>query len=112
MEELECPECKTWNKVPDDCYDPDTHYECECSKCSKIFGFTLEYYPTYTTYSTPCANGEPHKWKPKIGFPAEFFKGQQFCEYCGEGRTVQEEAGRTETTSGHGMVKPETVSSE
>ena len=43
MEDLRCPYCEKDNEVPDECYDQHETYECECSKCGKVFVFTLEY---------------------------------------------------------------------
>lgn len=82
--DLECPECESWNEVPDDCYEPNTHYECECKVCGKVFGFQLEYYPSYTEYKTPCANGEQHKWKEVVCFPRYEEYLEFRCEYCDE----------------------------
>ena len=85
--ELQCPECEAMNEVPDDCYEPNQHYECECEKCDKVFGFTLEYYPSYTEYKTPCANEEPHKWKLVSIIPRREHDDEEFrCEYCDDRR--------------------------
>jgi hypothetical protein len=86
MKDLECPECGAWNDAPDDCHEPNRHYECECSECEKVFGFQLEYYPSYTEYKTPCANGEPHNWKPVRSWPED--KQRVRCSYCEEESTV------------------------
>lgn len=84
MKELECPHCETMNSVPDDCYETNTHFEKECSECKKVFGFTVEYSPVYTSYKVPCANGEPHKYKQIVGAPRHYFIGKLRCEYCGD----------------------------
>lgn len=89
LKELECPLCKTMNEVPDDCHEPDVMYECTCDKCGKIFGFTLEYYASYTEHKLPCANGEPHDWQPIHGIPEEFFAGKRRCSYCDEETTLE-----------------------
>jgi len=84
MKELECPYCGMDNKVPDDCTEPNYEYECECEGCEKVFGFELEYWPSYTEYKLPCANGDEHKWQQAHGFPGWYFTNKRTCEYCGE----------------------------
>lgn len=78
--ELECPYCEHMNNVPNDCCESDTSYEKQCSNCQKNFGFSLEYYPSYTEYILPCANGEDHDYQPV----REYLKSNRVrCTYCG-----------------------------
>lgn len=90
MKELKCPYCEFQNNVRDDCYEPETPYEAECDQCGKIFGFTIQYWPTYSEYKLPCANGKPHDYKPIKGFPLEQFKNSVKCSYCGDIRLKNE----------------------
>ena len=83
MEELECPYCGADNRVPDESYEEDYPYECECD-CGKTFGFTTAYFPSYTEYKLPCANDGNHKWEQMHGAPDWYFTNRRMCEYCGE----------------------------
>ena len=84
MKDLTCPYCRFEQEAISDDREPDHHYERECRKCGKIFGYTIEYYPSYTEYACPCANGEPHDYQQIIGCPKEWFIGKFRCVYCGE----------------------------
>ena len=83
MKNLECPYCGTMCEVPDECQEQVEHYECECESCEKIFGFTVDYWPSYTEYVCPCANGESHDYQKINGAPAYHFENQRQCSYCG-----------------------------
>jgi hypothetical protein len=83
--ELECPYCGYMCRVPDDCYEPSTPYETQCSGCERYFGFTIEYWPSYTEYVLPCANGEPHDYQPVHGYPRS---NRVRCTYCEDETTA------------------------
>lgn len=88
-EKLECPYCHTMHEEPEECDRPNTHFYHECSGCGKTFGFTVDYTKNFYEYSLPCANGEPHDYKPIHGFPAEYFANKRRCSYCGKETTVE-----------------------
>jgi len=90
MSDLECPYCGTYREQPDETNEPSVVHEAECPNCNKIFGFTLEYYPTYEEFELPCANGEPHNWVEIHGAPAEFWADKRECSYCNEQSTVEQ----------------------
>ena len=83
-EDLECPYCNWKRTVPDECYEPDTHYEVECENCSRYFGFKISYWPTYDEYQLPCSNGDPHNYQPlRSSVP-----NRVRCSYCGDITTL------------------------
>jgi transcription elongation factor Elf1 len=77
-----CPHCNTYNEVPDDCYDQDVIYECTCEKCEINFGFTIEYYPSYTEVEVPCFNGADCEWVVTQVFPKPIKEKRYHCKYC------------------------------
>lgn len=81
---LMCPYCANEVEPNSDNRTPDTHYEKECSHCGRIFGYMIEYFPSYSEYVLPCANGEEHDYKPMVGFPKEWYIGKFRCSYCGD----------------------------
>jgi hypothetical protein len=83
MKDLECPNCGAMMEVPPDCEDPDYTHEAICPMCGKVFGFRVEYWPSYSSYPLPCANGLPHQWQEVPGYPREFYMGKRQCKYCG-----------------------------
>ncbi len=89
MSDLTCPYCETGLDVPDDCYEPNQPYECECSNCNQVFQFTIEYWPSYTEHKTPCLNGEPHDWKPFKSYEFNYLNRRR-CSYCSEEKTLGE----------------------
>lgn len=82
MNELQCPYCSDRTDVPEECYSPGTHYECECENCGKTFGFTLDYSIEYSEYEVPCANGEPHDWLEIKGLRGTRLEGKMRCSTC------------------------------
>ena len=84
MSDLTCPYCGAEQEASPDSYDPDVLHEQECSECGKVFGFEIEYYPSYTECKLPCSNGEPHKWVKMMGYPEEYFRDKKRCVYCGK----------------------------
>lgn len=91
---LECPYCEHEIEDPEDCYKTDTCYEYECNNCNKTFTFFVEYSRNYNACKAPCLNGGDHDWKPRIGFPAEWFKDEFRCSYCKEEKTIKEKEGK------------------
>ncbi len=89
MDKLTCPYCGHKNDVPEECYEGDTDYECECSGCDDIFMFTLSYLPCYEEFATPCLNDGKHNWEKIIGAPREYFENRRRCSYCGEEKTIK-----------------------
>lgn len=82
--ELTCPYCQADVDPNYDRPEPNEHIEIECDKCLKSFGYQLEYYPSYTEYELPCANGEPHNYK-EIKHYVDPNLGQRYrCSYCDE----------------------------
>jgi DNA-directed RNA polymerase subunit RPC12/RpoP len=90
MNDLACPYCGTEQEASPDDYEPDMMHEHECIECGKIFGFEIEYYPSYTERELPCANGEPHKWVKRTGVPKEYFEDKKMCVYCGEEAIIED----------------------
>jgi hypothetical protein len=90
--QLECPYCERMNEVPEDSHGEDEHYECQCSECDKTFGFTVSYWPSYTEYIMPCANGGDHNFEQIMGAPREHFINKFRCSHCGEERTINPES--------------------
>ena len=84
MKDLKCPHCNHFNDAPEDCHEQDEHYEKECENCEKVFGFTVCYYPSYSEYEVPCANGGEHDYQQIIGAPREYFIGRFRCSHCGD----------------------------
>lgn len=79
---LECPYCEKEIEDPDDCHDPNENHEWECPHCEKNFIFTIEYYPTYSSYKADCLNGGEHNLKDIAGVPKWFFAGKYRCKDC------------------------------
>jgi hypothetical protein len=92
MNDLRCPYCDYYQEPDCDNREPNTLFEHECEKCEKIFGYEIEYYPSYTEVELPCANGEPHDWQPirGVGMPEEYYKNTRRCSYCDETKTLKE----------------------
>jgi len=63
----------------------DEPFEVEC-ECGKKFHVFVSYYPSFREEQVPCLNGEEHLWRPRHGYPREYFIGKEECEYCGEQR--------------------------
>jgi uncharacterized Zn-finger protein len=87
MSDLTCPYCNDHDQSAsgEDAYNPCELYEIKCTNCEKVFGYTIEYPPSYTARVLPCANGEPHKWRP-IRQRNNICR----CEYCQEIRTLDQ----------------------
>lgn len=88
-DDLQCPYCGNWLEADSDVYEAEVHHEMECKHCLKHFGYTISYNPDYYTYELPCANGEPHNYKPICGLPEEYFIGKVRCSYCGDETTKE-----------------------
>jgi hypothetical protein len=82
MKDLTCPYCGNEQNV-DDINETDCTHEVECEKCERIYGVTIEYYPSYFELKMPCANGEPHDMK-KITRAPRVMNGchEYSCRYC------------------------------
>lgn len=92
MENLKCPYCGATLEV---CHDDghgteeDVTYEQECKYCGKTFVFTVSISFDYKAEQAPCKNGGEHDWRPRCGFPEEYFKGHERCHVCDEERVVK-----------------------
>ena len=84
---LTCPYCHKECLVSSDCNDPWDNYEKTCPNCNKIFGFNVKWYPTFTEYELPCANGEDHNYTP-IYDKSGHVVTEKICVYCGWGVDV------------------------
>lgn len=83
MGNLYCPYCEEClGDHVDDCYNADTEYEHECSKCGKNFVFTICYYPSFTSEKADCLNGSEHNFEKINGIPEEVFKNRRRCSMC------------------------------
>lgn len=91
MKELTCPYCEADQEPNCDNLEPNQLFKHECENCGKVFGYEIEYYPSYMECELPCANGEPHKWKVINGYPVEAFLNRRRCEYCEEEKTFNPE---------------------
>ena len=88
---LYCPYCDhDCGDYFDDQNESNVDYEHECKNCGKIFQFSIEYYPSYTSWETPCLNGEEHEFKEICGIPKEYFKDKRRCKHCGKEITLKE----------------------
>lgn len=87
--EMQCPYCSAWQNACSDNREPNEHYEHTCIFCEKIFGYAIDYIPCYTTYTCPCANGEPHDWKEINGHPEQYYHQILRCSYCQEETTIK-----------------------
>ena len=74
---LRCPYCLHYNIEPNELFEEDQHYQCECEKCNKIFGYTIEYKIIFNVCKLPCKNGTPHKFEP-------INNTLHKCKYCGQ----------------------------
>ena len=83
MNDIECPYCEEDNTWNGDSLEQDEQQEMECEHCKKTFVFTASYHVHYSSRIAPCLNGEPHDWKPIVGYPQEYFEGKNRCSYCG-----------------------------
>ncbi len=92
MGDLYCPYCdENLGDHFDDCYEADTEYEHECSKCEKNFIFTISYYPTYSGEKADCLNGAEHDYQKINGIPREHFENKRRCSMCSKEIIVNKE---------------------
>jgi len=97
MNDLYCPYCdENLGNHVDDCYEPNIEYEHECPRCSKIFIFEIEYYPSFTSRKADCLNGKKHKYEKILGYPKEFFKNKRRCSMCGKEIIINDAKGKKE----------------
>lgn len=82
MSDLNCPYCEEACREPDECYDEDYPYECECEHCEKNFIFYVSYTKNFDAQKCPCLNGEEHLWRKSTGFPEEYYKNTYRCVHC------------------------------
>lgn len=90
--EITCPYCGDKNidswEVGEDVNDGDLGLQ-ECGNCEKKFTVSRNMKITYTSYPTPCQNGDSkHEWKPIIGIPKEYFENKRRCAICGEEKII------------------------
>jgi transcription elongation factor Elf1 len=90
--DVKCPYCKHYNNEPEENYGQDETYETECESCGKTFGVTVNWWPSYRSYETPCLNVDPekHEYVKIVGYPVEYFKNKFRCKYCGVEKTINE----------------------
>ncbi len=93
MLDVTCPHCEEEFQDENEGLEESEQYEAECPVCGKVFGYSISI--SIDTYSCelPCGGraGEgPHDWKPKIGFPEEYFKNKYYCAHCGLERELTE----------------------
>lgn len=89
---VDCPYCgeiQYANLFEYECgYKEDEVYHQDCDHCNHVFVYTATVSYSYEVDKAPCLNGGEHNWKKVIGYPEEFFKGQQYCTYCDGKRKV------------------------
>ena len=78
---ITCPYCELESDDPDDCYESDEYYECECPHCENNFAFMIDYSPDYTTNKAPCLNGGVHNYEKIYSYPPT--DGMR-CSHCGK----------------------------
>lgn len=86
--DIQCPYCGQWQAAAYDNREENKSYQHDCVACGKIFGYTIEYSPTYTEHPIPCANGEPHKWKAVWRYPGNTTQ-LEACRYCNQLREME-----------------------
>ena len=84
MGDVTCPYCGFDEDSFDTCEcEPDTMCEHTCTKCNKIFGVVVEYYPSYTESKMPCANGGECDMQKVASYPRVINGMEEYrCEYC------------------------------
>ena len=91
MNKVTCPYCGTEQREPDEAYEEEVWHEVDCEKCEKVFLVSPYYIKGYPEKKAPCLNGEPHDWRPIVGYPKEYFENKKRCSHCGLERNIKEE---------------------
>jgi uncharacterized Zn-finger protein len=81
-----CPHCGT--EFEEECEDiqDSEQYEAECPDCEKVFGYSITVIISADSFELSCGGKEgdgPHDWKPRIGWPEEYFRNKFYCTICG-----------------------------
>ncbi len=90
-----CPYCGSENldsweeKTSEGDLEGDLGHQC-CDRCDKRYIASRHVQVSYSSFKTPCLNGEKrHEWLPIIGIPKEYFKGKFRCKICGSKKEVK-----------------------